>query len=82
MLLDPAFLLANLKTISVMVLLLIIGKGLIFAILVMFFGYGNVIPLAVGIGLFQIGEFAFVLGKVGVHMQSIDGGSSTNPCKR
>jgi CPA2 family monovalent cation:H+ antiporter-2 len=71
MLLDPAFLFANLKTISLMVVLLIIGKGLIFAILVMFFGYRNVIPLAVGLGLFQIGEFAFVLGRVGVHTQSI-----------
>jgi len=71
MLLDPAFLLANLKTISLLVVLLIIGKGLIFAILVMFFGYRNVIPLAVGLGLFQIGEFAFVLGRVGVHTQSI-----------
>ncbi len=71
MLLDPAFLLANLKTISLLVVLLIIGKGLIFAVLVMFFGYRNVIPLAVGLGLFQIGEFAFVLGRVGVHTQSI-----------
>lgn len=71
MLLDPVFLFANLKTILLMVVLLIIGKGLIFAMLVMFFGYGNVIPLAVGLGLFQIGEFAFVLGRVGVHTQSI-----------
>jgi len=71
MLLDPVFLFANLKTISLMVVLLIIVKGLIFAMLVMFFGYGNVIPLAVGLGLFQIGEFAFVLGRVGVHTQSI-----------
>jgi CPA2 family monovalent cation:H+ antiporter-2 len=71
MLLDPAFLFANLKTVSLMVLLIIIGKGLIFAVLVMFFGYGNVIPLAVGLGLFQVGEFAFVLARVGVHTQSI-----------
>jgi CPA2 family monovalent cation:H+ antiporter-2 len=71
MLLDPAFLYANLKTVSLMVFLIIIGKGLIFAVLVMFFGYGNVIPLAVGLGLFQVGEFAFVLGRVGVHTKSI-----------
>lgn len=71
MLLDPAFLYANLKTVSLMVFLIIIGKGLIFAVLVMFFGYGNVIPLAVGLGLFQVGEFAFVLGSVGVYTKSI-----------
>jgi CPA2 family monovalent cation:H+ antiporter-2 len=71
MLLDPEFLYANLKTVSLMVLLIIIGKGLIFAVLVMFFGYSNVIPLAVGLGLFQVGEFAFVLARVGIHTQSI-----------
>ena len=71
MLLDPAFLYDNLKTVSLLVLLIIIGKGVIFAVLVMFFGYRNVIPLAVGLGLFQIGEFAFVLGITGVYTQSI-----------
>jgi monovalent cation:H+ antiporter-2, CPA2 family len=71
MLLDPAFLYANLQTVSLMVLLIIIGKGLIFSGLVMCFGYGNVIPLAVGLGLFQIGEFAFVLARVGVQTHSI-----------
>ena len=71
MLLDPAFLYDNLKAVSLLVLLIIIGKGVIFAALVMFFGYRNVIPLAVGLGLFQIGEFAFVLGITGVYTQSI-----------
>jgi len=37
-----------------------------------FFGYGNVIPLAVGFGLFQIGEFSFVLAGVGLSSKSID----------
>jgi CPA2 family monovalent cation:H+ antiporter-2 len=71
MLLDPAFLYANLKIVSLLVLLIIIGKGFIFAVLVMIFGYGNVIPLAVGLGLFQIGEFSFVLGITGVYTHSI-----------
>ncbi len=52
-------------------LLVIVGKGLIFGILCQFFGYGNVIPLAVGLGLFQIGEFSFVLAGVGLSTQSI-----------
>ncbi|MBF0101153.1 MAG: cation:proton antiporter [Desulfobacterales bacterium] len=72
MLLDPAYLLANLTTVLVMVFLVIIGKGLIFGTLVTFFGYGNVIPLAVGLGLFQIGEFAFVLARVGLNSHSIN----------
>ncbi len=28
--------------------------------------YGNVVPLAVGLGMFQIGEFSFVLSQVGI----------------
>lgn len=71
MLLDPAFLIANLKTVLLMVVLVLIGKGLIFGTLVSFFGYGNVIPLAVGLGLFQIGEFSFVLARVGLNSNSI-----------
>ena len=43
------------------------------ALVVRLFRYGNVIPLAVGLGLFQIGEFSFVLARVGVTTGSIDG---------
>ena len=71
MLLDPSFLIAHLKEILLLVVLIIIGKGLIFGIMVQFFGYGNVIPLAVGLGLFQIGEFSFVLAGVGLKTQAI-----------
>ncbi len=71
MLLDPAFLNANLKLVSLLVLLIIIGKGLIFSALVIFFGYGNVIPIAIGLGLSQVGEFSFVLASVGVNTKSI-----------
>ncbi len=71
MLLNIDFLFANLKTILLMVLLIVIGKGLIFGSLVWSFGYRNVIPLAVGLGLFQIGEFAFVLAGTGLATRSI-----------
>jgi CPA2 family monovalent cation:H+ antiporter-2 len=40
------------------------GKGGLLALLSRLFGYGNVVPLAVGLGMFQIGEFSFVLGQV------------------
>ncbi len=66
MLLDPAFLLENLTGVLQLVLLVAIGKSLIMAGIVRSFGYGNVIPLAVGLGMFQIGEFSFVLGRVGI----------------
>ncbi|HQP30579.1 MAG TPA: cation:proton antiporter [Deltaproteobacteria bacterium] len=71
LLLDPAFLVHNIRTILLLVVLLLFGKGLIFAGVVRLFGYANVIPLAVGLGLFQIGEFAFVLARVGLKTGSI-----------
>ena len=48
-----------------------VGKGVIFATLARLFRYGNVVPLAVGLGLFQIGEFSFVLARIGLSTQSI-----------
>ncbi len=65
MLLDPAFLLDNWVGVLQLVLMISLGKGLILAISTRGFGYGNVVPLAVGLGMFQIGEFSFVLGQVG-----------------
>ncbi|NNJ11161.1 portal protein [Chloroflexales bacterium ZM16-3] len=64
MLLDPRFLLANLGTILVLVVVISLGKALIFTGVVHAFGYRGAVPLAVGLGLFQVGEFAFVLGRV------------------
>ena len=71
MLLDPGFLVSHYKEILVLVASVSVGKGVIFAILAKLFKYGNVIPLAVGLGLFQVGEFAFVLATVGVSTRSI-----------
>jgi len=66
MLLDPRFLLDRWDTVLMLVLLVSACKGIIFAGLARIFGYGNVVPLAVGLGLFQIGEFSFVLARVGL----------------
>ncbi|MBP8123921.1 MAG: cation:proton antiporter [Caldilineaceae bacterium] len=71
MLLDPAFLVANFGTILLVVLAIAVGKGVLFAGLSRLFGYGNVVPLAVGLGLFQVGEFSFVLARVGLSTNSI-----------
>ena len=71
MLLDPVFLIENWKVILAAVLIVAVGKGLIFSTLSIIFGYGNVVPLAVGLGLFQVGEFSFVLARVGVSTNSI-----------
>ncbi|MBF0615050.1 MAG: portal protein [Magnetococcales bacterium] len=65
MMLDPQYLFDHLGVILAMVMLVACGKGAIFFALARLFGYRNVVPLAVGLGLFQIGEFAFVLANVG-----------------
>ena len=71
MLLDPAFLLDHIWEVLILVLVVGTGKGLIFAFIARIFKYRNVIPLAVGLGLFQIGEFSFVLARVGLSTNSI-----------
>jgi CPA2 family monovalent cation:H+ antiporter-2 len=71
MLLDPAFLLANIGTVLLMVGVVSLAKALIFAGLTRAFGYAGPVPLAVGLGLFQVGEFAFVLARVGLSQQAI-----------
>lgn len=71
MLFDPTFLFGHIRQVMVLVLAASIGKGLIFAFISRIFKYRNVIPLAVGLGLFQIGEFSFVLARVGMSTNSI-----------
>ncbi|WP_373501145.1 cation:proton antiporter [Desulfococcus sp.] len=70
MLFNPQFLVAHFKTVLFLVVIVMTGKGLIFAMISRLFGYGNVIPLAMGLGLSQIGEFSFVLARVGISNHS------------
>jgi CPA2 family monovalent cation:H+ antiporter-2 len=73
MLLDPAYLIANLGLVLLVVALVLVGKSLIFAGITRAFGYGNIAPFAVGLGLAQIGEFSFVLARTGINTNSISG---------
>lgn len=66
MLLDPAYLFDNAPLVLGAVLTFSLGKALIFGGITLLFGYGNVVPIATALGLFQVGEFAFVLARVGV----------------
>ncbi|RPJ17656.1 MAG: portal protein [Desulfobacteraceae bacterium] len=72
MLLDPGFLLANWGKILSLVIVIGIFKGSVFSVLAFLFGYINIVPIAVGLGLFQIGEFSFVLARLGLDTGSID----------
>jgi CPA2 family monovalent cation:H+ antiporter-2 len=65
MLLDPSLLWQQIGTLLLIVAAVVVGKAAILAAIVRAFGYWNVVPLAVGLTLFQVGEFAFVLARVG-----------------
>jgi CPA2 family monovalent cation:H+ antiporter-2 len=71
MLLDPRFLIDNFGTIVLLVIVVSLVKGGLFALLAIVFRYRNVVPLAIGLGLFQVGEFSFVLARIGVSTESI-----------
>ncbi len=72
MLLNPQFISANFMKIIILVLLVVAGKFLIFSSLAMIFNYRNIVPLVLGLGLSQIGEFSFVLACTGVQSGVID----------
>ena len=72
MLVDLDFLVDHFLQVILLVMVVGVGKGIIFAFIARIFSYGNVIPLAVGLGLFQIGEFSFVLARVGLATNSIE----------
>jgi CPA2 family monovalent cation:H+ antiporter-2 len=71
MLLNPLFLWQNAMTILLFVLIVIVSKGLIFGFITHLFGYRGDVPLTVALGLFQIGEFAFVLARVALDKQML-----------
>src|SRR5215210_419873 len=71
LLIDPSFLWARFGTIAVVVVLVLVVKGLIFGGLTRVFGYGNIVPFAVGLGLFQVGEFSFLLAREGISADAI-----------
>jgi CPA2 family monovalent cation:H+ antiporter-2 len=63
-LIDPASVVAHLPLLIAIIGLVVIGKLVIWALVVRLFGYPLVTALLVGIGLTQIGEFSFILVQV------------------
>lgn len=66
MLFDPKFVWDHAGQVALVTLLIIVGKALILGLLARAFGYGNMAPWIIGLGLSQIGEFSFVLARSGV----------------
>jgi CPA2 family monovalent cation:H+ antiporter-2 len=72
MLIDPGYLRAHLGLVFGMAAAVMLFKGAVFAGLSRAFGYRNIVPLAMGLTMFQAGEFAFVLARVGVGSGGLD----------
>ncbi|MDX1983358.1 MAG: cation:proton antiporter [Bryobacteraceae bacterium] len=66
MLFDPRYVLPHIWQIAVAVLSIFLGKALILGGLARAFGYRNMAPWIIGLGLSQIGEFSFVLARSGL----------------
>lgn len=65
MLLDPAYAFAHAGQIAAVVVFTFVGKSIILGGIARAFGYVNMAPWIVGLGLSQIGEFSFVLARTG-----------------
>ncbi len=74
MLIEPVFLWENAGTVALVVLAVFLVKGAIFAGITRAFGYGNIAPFAVSLGLFQVGEFSFVIAREGIATEAISQG--------
>jgi len=66
MLFDPNYVLAHLGQIGIAVVSILIGKAVILGGLARAFGYRNMAPWVIGLGMAQIGEFSFVLARSGL----------------
>ena len=64
LLVDPRALISNLPLLGVMVVLILVGKFVIWTTVVRLFGYSIWTAVVVAVGLTQIGEFSFILVQV------------------
>jgi monovalent cation:H+ antiporter-2, CPA2 family len=75
MLFDPRYAWENAGLIALVVLVIILGKALIFGGIAAAFGYRKMAPWLIGMGLAQIGEFSFVLARAGLAEKLVSQGS-------
>ncbi|MES1261312.1 MAG: cation:proton antiporter [Acidobacteriota bacterium] len=66
MLFDPRYMWVHMGQIAAVVCSIFLGKALILGGIARLFGYANMAPWIIGLGLSQIGEFSFVLARNGL----------------
>jgi CPA2 family monovalent cation:H+ antiporter-2 len=75
MLIDPGYALNHPGRVGAAVLMIFLGKAVILGLLTRVFGYVNMAPWIVALGLSQVGEFSFVLARMGVSSGQLSKGS-------
>ena len=73
MLASPRFIVDNWSMVTMVALIIVLGKFITCFLIARFFGYSFKTALFVGAGLTQIGEFSFVLGQAGLETGVISG---------
>ncbi|HLB28132.1 MAG TPA: cation:proton antiporter [Dehalococcoidales bacterium] len=73
MLLDPAFMIARWQLVLATVATIVVIKILVVFGIIRLFGYSSRIAFIAGFGLFQIGEFGFILAQAGLNAGVITG---------
>jgi CPA2 family monovalent cation:H+ antiporter-2 len=71
MLIDPEFIIENPVDVAVVVAAIVLGKFVIMSVVARAFGYSDKTVLFVGSGLFQIGEFSFILAALALELDLI-----------
>ena len=71
MLIDPSFVAAHPGEVVIVVVAIVLGKFVITSLVPKVFGYSDKTTLFVGSGLFQIGEFSFVLAALALELDII-----------
>ena len=72
MLLDPNFLIRNWPVVLALTAVVAVFKGVVCGGLARLFGYVNIVPLAVGLVMFQVGELSFLLAEAGRKTGALD----------
>ncbi|HRK69773.1 MAG TPA: cation:proton antiporter [Hyphomonas sp.] len=71
MLFDPGYAIANAGLIATTIAVIFAAKSLLVGGIARLFGYTNMAPWIIGLGLSQIGEFSFVLARTGFKSELI-----------
>lgn len=72
MLLDPFFVVRNIPAVLLVAVVVVLGKLLLVTLLVRAFGYAARVALLTGLAIPQMGEFSFVLARLGIGQGLID----------